>query len=78
MPRRQSQQVHLGRSNHLDIVNLLSPWSSLTFPGPAAIKKKELFRVTCGSPCSLDRWVLISTKRNLIDVIIILFQRVKV
>ena len=26
LPRRQSQQVHLGRSNHLDIVNLLSPW----------------------------------------------------
>ena len=26
LPHRQSQQVHLGRSNHLDIVNLLSPW----------------------------------------------------
>ena len=26
LPRRQSQQVHLGRCNHLDIGNLLSPW----------------------------------------------------
>ena len=82
LPRRQSQQVHLGRSNHLDIVNLLSPWwrpglHSL-FQDLQRLRKKELFRVTCGSPCSLDRWVLISTKRNLIDVIIILFQRVKV
>ena len=26
LPRKQSQQVHLGRCNHLDIGNLLSPW----------------------------------------------------
>ena len=26
LPRRQSQQVHLGGYNHLDTGNLLSPW----------------------------------------------------
>ena len=60
LPRKQSQQVHLGRCNHLDIGNLLSPWwrpglHSL-FPGPAAITGKGVLQVTCWK----SLWVSVS------------------